>query len=457
MSYTVVKGDKLSTIDYKSLGYASWREMYEANKDVLGSNPDLIKPGQVIQSKDEIAGTSSSSGSGSGSGSSEPQMATGGQTLNNVGGTPEVWKVGDDVYLVYVVPGTEKDPVYMAWKSTNPEEDLEAWFGPDQTPKYNRVITAKQYGNLGVLEFGVTDELTNTSEAPFATWANDMAVLAESQPWILDADYQALVAMAILEGRDITQAEIATTEWYQTHNAAERSWMAMQHGDPATAEQYLEDQRLVIREKLVAAGAGTEVGDDVVEYLVQKYATGTWSELELDNQIRAITDPYAEIEVDKGLAEAVAASEGTVGQTGSLEDEVRALLHTWLGPTWGSWSDEEIARVAGQMRRDPQYRDKFVESLKDQRMAVLPEYGDREISYQAIANTWKQWWVGQWGQAPDESSDLWTTVLKNNDASESAKLLRKEGLAQGIDKVTQTLNQQTVRSTGGGVREAVYV
>jgi len=26
-----------------------WRQLYEANKDVVGSNPDLIKPGQVLK------------------------------------------------------------------------------------------------------------------------------------------------------------------------------------------------------------------------------------------------------------------------------------------------------------------------------------------------------------------------------------------------------------------------
>ena len=26
-----------------------WRQLYEANKDVVGNNPDLIKPGQVLK------------------------------------------------------------------------------------------------------------------------------------------------------------------------------------------------------------------------------------------------------------------------------------------------------------------------------------------------------------------------------------------------------------------------
>jgi nucleoid-associated protein YgaU len=48
--YTVVKGDSLSKIAKKHLGSAgAWRKIYEANKDVIGSNPDLIKPGQKLR------------------------------------------------------------------------------------------------------------------------------------------------------------------------------------------------------------------------------------------------------------------------------------------------------------------------------------------------------------------------------------------------------------------------
>src|SRR5215210_6994791 len=43
-TYTVESGDTLSAIGQRH-GVA-WREIHEANKDVIGDNPDLIKPGQ---------------------------------------------------------------------------------------------------------------------------------------------------------------------------------------------------------------------------------------------------------------------------------------------------------------------------------------------------------------------------------------------------------------------------
>lgn len=47
-TYTVQKGDTLSGIA-KKLGISNWNTLYNNNKDVIGSNPNLIKPGQVLK------------------------------------------------------------------------------------------------------------------------------------------------------------------------------------------------------------------------------------------------------------------------------------------------------------------------------------------------------------------------------------------------------------------------
>lgn len=44
-TYIVKSGDTLSKI-YKQLGYSSWQDLYNANKSVIGSNYNLIRPGQ---------------------------------------------------------------------------------------------------------------------------------------------------------------------------------------------------------------------------------------------------------------------------------------------------------------------------------------------------------------------------------------------------------------------------
>jgi nucleoid-associated protein YgaU len=48
--YVVKSGDSLSKIAKELLGDASrWPELYELNKDVIGDNPNLIKPGQEFK------------------------------------------------------------------------------------------------------------------------------------------------------------------------------------------------------------------------------------------------------------------------------------------------------------------------------------------------------------------------------------------------------------------------
>ena len=47
-TYTVAKGDTLSGIAQK-LGISDWKVLYNNNKDVIGSNPNVIKVGQILK------------------------------------------------------------------------------------------------------------------------------------------------------------------------------------------------------------------------------------------------------------------------------------------------------------------------------------------------------------------------------------------------------------------------
>lgn len=372
--------------------------------------------------------------------------------LFNVAGGAEVWNRSDGTrWLAYMVPDTDSDPLWMVWEITS-DADFQSYFGPGQATAVNRYVSMDEWHGLSV-EFGDANEIDNTSGNPFATFENDMARLAVLQPWILEADYTALSAMAVLEGRQLTQDEIATTNWFQTNSQGQREWMMLLHGDPATAERVIAEAHLLVEEQIRLAGGGRNVSDMVIDFLAMNLVQGNISQTELSLQIRGLVDPYSGVELMPGLAEL--ASTGGVTATVNREDEVRSLLHTWLGPHFGSWTDDEIARIAGDFRNDPNARTQFVESLKDQRMVLLPEYQDRDISYQAIANTWKQWWMGQWGQAPDENSDLWLKVLRNNDTDISGQLLRREGLNQGVGKVVDAVNSASLERSIGLVRSPV--
>ena len=49
-TYIVKSGDNLSDIAQSEMGDANrWPELYEANKDAVGKNPDLIHPGLELK------------------------------------------------------------------------------------------------------------------------------------------------------------------------------------------------------------------------------------------------------------------------------------------------------------------------------------------------------------------------------------------------------------------------
>ena len=49
-TYTVKSGDTLSDIAQSEMGDAKrWPELYEANKEAVGKNPDLIHPGLELR------------------------------------------------------------------------------------------------------------------------------------------------------------------------------------------------------------------------------------------------------------------------------------------------------------------------------------------------------------------------------------------------------------------------
>lgn len=47
-TYTVKKGDTLTSIAKTQLGSSSWQALYEQNKDVIGGNPNLIQIGMTL-------------------------------------------------------------------------------------------------------------------------------------------------------------------------------------------------------------------------------------------------------------------------------------------------------------------------------------------------------------------------------------------------------------------------
>lgn len=333
--------------------------------------------------------------------------------------------------------GTKTDGIFVSWEVES-DADLEALLGPDKEPDPHFVGGNDDFTSKGVIDLGGVDELNvmDLEGNPFDKWVEDMTILAQVQPWILEDDYQALVIQAALERADgqISLEEIQSTQWWKDHNEGERAWMETWHSDQTTAEQMLADNRENLRSRLVAVGINNAT-PELINWMADRTTMGHWSVSHLEGQMRALADPYSVDVIDDDLYEFMATQGFTPDYTHEAEDLVRKHLRTWLGPMYGSMSEDEIARQAGLIRNDPDAEQAFIEGLKDQRLALYQNHTDRELSYEAIAAPWRSYSQSIWGQPVDDTDEIFQEVVKMNDGREAGTLLRKVGLERGYSKV----------------------
>jgi len=122
---------------------------------------------------------------------------------------------------------------------------------------------------------------------------------------------------------------------------------------------------------------------------------------------------------------------------------------------FGDWTDEQIAEKAGEFRNNPDAEIEFVEYLKQQRMAMFPNYSDPNISYESLMQPWKTYTSSMWGTPVDETDDVFMKIIQMNDPEEASKLIRSTGFDRGYDKI---VNQMTTGIRAGmnrNVRGAV--
>jgi len=373
--------------------------------------------------------------------------------FNVIGGNPEIWFNTDtNTYLVvYDVPNSDP-PLPVYWEVPD-EQTLQAYFGPDIEILADRAVTNAQLVSYGALGQGFSTEMPETDQDPLLGWAEIYERQATVRPYLLEPEVVGLIMGAALEGRPITQAELESTQWWQTHSEAQREWLIKAEADPVSAQQFADANRIRVVEDLKNAGIN-QPPDSLIDYLATRFTHGEWNENVLLSQISALSDPAS---VHALLPETAAFLSGIgmdLDTTMGEEDTVRNLLQKWLGPSYGKWSDEMIADKAGLLRNDPDAQQEFIEQLKSQRLALFPTYEDENMTYQDIAMPWRNFAFGQWGEQLDETDPLFGTLLQTNDAIENGKLLTREGLKRGVGKVTTDMQSMIMRATGGSVVRA---
>jgi hypothetical protein len=364
------------------------------------------------------------------------------QNLINVPAGAEVWRVGQDTWLVYYIPNTNP-PVPMGWKVPAAEIAALGISGQD------RVLDPADFSRTGILDMGVSTEIPRTAEGvhPFDVMIREYQTELNVRPYLADPEILALWAGAAMEGRGITNAELQGTNWWRTHNAQERQWIELNASDPATANQQIEANRLNVMSMMSQMGIDN-ASAELIDFVADRWTTGAWSQAEATSQMSYLADPYARGNLSPDLARFVSGLDTTRGR----EEDVRSLVSRWLGPAYAAgWNGETLARWAGEFRNNPDAETELTEILRGQRLALFPEHTNPNLTYEDIAGPWRQVWNQQWGEMPDEHNPLFSQIVRMNDITEATRLLRVEGLKQGNATVSQNLLGDVAGVFGGQI------
>lgn len=356
----------------------------------------------------------------------------------------EVWRVDGTHYVVYYVPNTDP-PVPLVWKVPS-SEDREAL----GITGVDRSITKDQLDRSGALFMGTTNEIPDPGQGahPFDALVGQYETEVQVKPWLADPEILSLWAGAAIEGRSITPAELQTTDWWRTHSDTERRWISLNASDPATANQMISDNRLSYQRTMEQAGIDN-ASPELISLIADKVTTGEWSQAKAMTQIQGLADPSARVTIDPVLTDFQDGLDTTRGR----EEEVRALVNKWLGPSYASgWTDQNISEWAGQFRNNPDAKTELTETLRNQRLALFPEYENPNLTYEDIAAPWRGVFRQIWGQIPDETDSLFTRIVRLNDMEAASQILRQKGLEQGNRSVALDALSSLGQAFGGQIR-----
>ena len=376
-------------------------------------------------------------------------------TFNNIPNNAFLWDVEGTNYIVYEVPGAngeayEGNTMYLAYDI--PDNDLfsAGLLTQGETAPQPNAIVNKAFFNSVAIVTGNTDQLSSLVDTPFASFVERITEQSQVAPWITDPEMIALIAEAAVEGRDIRDDELQTTNWYQTHNENERQWLRTYYEDPSTATQLTTDSQIAVANSLQAAGV-SNAPEALINWVAGKYVSGEWSQTYTTEQISLFADPYATGKRDTQFENYLSSTALTgVDRTTEREREVRELYGKWLGPTLGKLTDQEAAEIAGRLRDDPDYQDQLVQSLKQSRLAAFSAYTNPELTYEDIARPWRNLTTSVWGQTADETQGWWQEMVKSNDFAQAQNTLREKGLEQDVTQVTQDATQALQQALGQG-------
>jgi len=400
--------------------------------------------------------------------------------FNNIPEGADLVDVEGQLFLRYAVPGAgelyEGSTLFMFYEVKD-NDPVEAGFvTPGQDWFVNAKFSFDDLDLMGVIagnsaDLPGNDPVTGKAPHPFTSFAENLATEAQIAPWILDPDSVALIAEAALEGREVTEAEWFSTNWYKTRNESERSWLREYTKDPLTAKQKANDYKLQVAAALKASGVSggydsetnQELGapDALSSYIANQWVSGQWSESYTTEQLALFADPFRTGVRDQDFTDWIdTAGVGGLNRSAEQEDRIRSLYTQWLGPVFGQLTDSEVSEKAGRLRNNPDYEAALVENLKTSRLALFPKHTNTELTYDDIVSPYRGITRQIWGKEADETEGWWQDMVATNDYEASQTLLREKGLEQNIGQVTVAATealQQALGASAGSVEENLGV
>lgn len=412
--------------------------------------------------------TSSSSTSSGGGGSSSPPPSPppgpsgGGGGGGGLGGVPttsqeaigvpggyELWNVAGKQQLVY----QHDSGPFVGYHI--PDREMLGRIFPDGPPRAKK-MTHREANRLGLVTVGTTNLLSTTlGESWQEGFDTSIERSASFYPWLQDPEVVATLLVAQLEGREVTQAELESTDWFGSRSEAEVQYAAFAARATKTElDQYNGQFINRVRDQLEASGL-RKPPESITRFIAHRWSSGAWSEAKAAEQIVAISNPFSRVKVDSELGKVARNFE--LDTLGTATRKVKDRVVEWLGPMHGnSHSAEWYEQWAGAIADDPNAENDLIDYLQGQRLSLYPNHENAKLRYADIAPVWENEMASIWGRVPDGKQDyrVIDQLIRANDATEAGQILRRSGLDRGVEAVTQDAISKALQAFGGQVVNA---
>ena len=365
----------------------------------------------------------------------------------------QIWNVGGQKYVAFDIPQTG---LSMAYTAT--DEQINNFFTVDKPQEQTIDLNSEKWNSTfqsgNIVEVDVDNMEASGVGGFFEQIASNFDKVKEVRPWMEDDEMYSLWLESIVENREIADFEWEGTEWWQTHTQEERNWLLLSQDKdlsklPADAEALLKNNRIKARETLRQNGVSnpdqvTFNGETLTQWFGNKLTTGTWTELTWLNQAKALGDPLSGIQREDALTSWLEGSEAQPTETQAGYATAQALTEEWLGPLYGTFEQADIDKYASIIRNaeSPEVGAQQVrDSLKNIRKVLFStDVYDENLTYEEIAQPWRNFSFQLLGERVDEKSTDWIEVLNANDQAKATQVLTTHGLNNGnktiMDKVT---------------------